>query len=403
MSEVQFSLKRKLSIFDKIYVDFYFTTYFPSLYESRDNYVELSELEFDAQMMVPITKNIGFLIDKNGKPFIINFNEKIGIRTYLFNDDNNDRVLQFYGNARLGGESLILTQKQKLYKMSKDYFLPKNLNSCNLKDSISLICFSLSIKKIYAGANHFIIWTSCNNLFSLGDNTYGQLGLDNKEQYIDIPTQILLPDRVKNCFVGDDSNFIILENNILLGFGWNHNYLFGWNRIKFEKGVKPHDETRIRKPIPIYFPHVANIKHITATSNASFILLDNGKIWSCGLSYDLGQKTNKYGELTAIKHKISHIEANTKAVYASVEGENSIYFWFSYYMKTWPGDTFKENRMPTYIKLDCKKFENKNIVLNINNVDQILSVYALDNDFWFKYWIMRHYFCKDLVNVIILK
>ena len=82
-----------------------------------------------------------------------------------------------------------------------------------------------SVKKIKNGFNHKLILCENNELYSSGNNEYGQCGINsvnNENKIIGFPKRVdffkNLPN-IKNIYCGNYVSFVLLENNDLYAFG----------------------------------------------------------------------------------------------------------------------------------------------------------------------------------------
>jgi len=80
------------------------------------------------------------------------------------------------------------------------------------------------IKKFKIGDNHNLILFENGDLFSFGNNKFGQCGFPNNEKKITIPKKINIPNqknKIKDIFCSEYTSYILLENNELYSFGYN--------------------------------------------------------------------------------------------------------------------------------------------------------------------------------------
>ena len=80
-----------------------------------------------------------------------------------------------------------------------------------------------SIKRIACGENHVICLDKNGNVFSFGDNTYGELGLGKGKDilsYTSTPQKVSLP-AIQNVYCTASSTICVSEDNELFSFGYN--------------------------------------------------------------------------------------------------------------------------------------------------------------------------------------
>eukprot|EP01091_Cochliopodium_minus_P012698 TRINITY_DN3908_c0_g1_i2.p1 TRINITY_DN3908_c0_g1~~TRINITY_DN3908_c0_g1_i2.p1 ORF type:complete len:202 (+),score=39.26 TRINITY_DN3908_c0_g1_i2:7-612(+) len=68
--------------------------------------------------------------------------------------------------------------------------------------------------------NHSFIYLETGELYALGDNTYGQLGINNVSAiYSCMTTMVMKDETIRLISVAQDHSFILKENGELIGFG----------------------------------------------------------------------------------------------------------------------------------------------------------------------------------------
>ena len=141
------------------------------------------------------------------------------------------------------------------------------------------------IKSVYYGEYHTLILKNDGTLWGCGRNTEGQLGLGdttNRKTFTEIITNA---DDIKSVYCGGYHTFILKNNGTLWGTGRNSSGQLGLgdgnNRTTF---------TEITT-------NVDDIKTINCGEYYTFILKNDGTLWSCGENdygqLGLGDKTSK--------------------------------------------------------------------------------------------------------------
>jgi len=145
------------------------------------------------------------------------------------------------------------------------------------------------IKKIKIGDSHNLILFENNDLFSLGNNEYGQCGLPNNEERILTPRKIDFfnkKNKIKDIFCSQFTSYILLENNELYSFG-NGGY----------GQCSDGEEDSYYTPQKIKIPEndIKNIKFFTSfKSNYCFVLINKNILYRFGYNFRniLGGGTN---------------------------------------------------------------------------------------------------------------
>lgn len=138
-----------------------------------------------------------------------------------------------------------------------------------------------NIKQISCGWSHTFILMKNDAIFSCGDNSSGQFGLD----FVETPQQfniIKRKENIKQISCGGRNTFILMENNDLFSCGCNYYGQLGTGQDKNDIRTKFQKVPRAEKM-------EGNIKQISCGGDHTFILMDNNDLFSCG--------SNEYGQL----------------------------------------------------------------------------------------------------------
>lgn len=135
----------------------------------------------------------------------------------VFKEEFNDLVCN---------QSIIvgITKNNEIYKKGNFKFEKNNI------DEFKLLKFPdtfYRVEKIEIGSNHCVFLMSNSEIYSMGDNYYGQLGLDNYHLPMISEPRKLNIFGIKSITVYKDSNFAIDKNNKL--FAWGANRYLGIN------------------------------------------------------------------------------------------------------------------------------------------------------------------------------
>ena len=147
------------------------------------------------------------------------------------------------------------------------------------------------IISIKCGSFYTLLLTLEGNIYSLGDNYFGQLGLNSNDiKMTNIPTLIANIPEIKRIECGSDHSVCIDVNN--------HLWLFGKNR--FGNLGLGDDENRYK---PIKHPTLSSIMDISSGGSCIFIKTLDGKIYAFGRNNysQLGIKTSDKYQLTPIR------------------------------------------------------------------------------------------------------
>ena len=199
---------------------------------------------------IKFKKNLNF-ISKIKKKNIKNFDKIININ---FKYKNNKQRIEIFLNNFLkiklnnnqkkneykikcdligcgGYNSFIFGKKEnELFLSKKDHPKPLVLDKDNIIEKFKLN-FS-RIKKISIGGYHILILFENNDLFSIGENVYGQCGINNENnenKNILVPKKIKFSDflkidknkKIKDIYCNQYSSYILLDNE-LFSFGSNN-------------------------------------------------------------------------------------------------------------------------------------------------------------------------------------
>lgn len=123
-------------------------------------------------------------------------------------------------------QSIIIgkTKNNEIYKKGNFKFEKNNNEEFKL---LKFVMTFSSVNTIEIGTNHCLFLMNNNELYSVGDNYYGQLGLDNYHIPMTSEPKKISIMGIKSITVYKDSNFAIDKNNRL--FAWGANRYLGIN------------------------------------------------------------------------------------------------------------------------------------------------------------------------------
>jgi len=199
--------------------------------------------------------------------------------------DKNDRyiptliqnliqIIQVSGGS---SHSLVLTNNYQIYAFGDNVYGQLGLG-CSYEKNIvipRLINGFNDIIDISAGADHSLFLTETGQIYSCGDNEYGNLGLGNKDN-TDIPT--LVPDlyNIISISAGNSYSLVLMNNGQVYAFGSNYCGELGLGICKDISS-------------PRLIKELVNIINISAKNNHSLALTNNGQIYAFG--------NNEFGQL----------------------------------------------------------------------------------------------------------
>ena len=134
-----------------------------------------------------------------------------------------------------------------------------------------------NIKEIYCGQNHTFILKNDNTLWSCGWNEYGQLGLGDIADRKIFTKVTTNADNIKQVYCGYSHTFILKNDGTLWSTGWNSDGRLGLG------------DTSTRYTFTQVTTNVDDIKEIYCGGGNTFILKNDGTLWGCG--------SNSYGQL----------------------------------------------------------------------------------------------------------
>jgi alpha-tubulin suppressor-like RCC1 family protein len=190
-----------------------------------------------------------------------------------------------------GRHSLILTEDGRVfsYGCSLDGRLgigniPFNIHSPALVNSL----LNYRVEYISTGFWHNIVGTSCGKIFSWGNNDEGKLGLNNTESsFVPIEIYSLRGTFIKQATGGAWHSLLLSTEGRI--FSWGSNY---WGQLGLDNQSSRKDR---HVPTEIEFFRNLKVKEISAGSNFSFCLLENGDVysWGCGSNSKIGHESEE--------------------------------------------------------------------------------------------------------------
>jgi alpha-tubulin suppressor-like RCC1 family protein len=198
--------------------------------------------------------------------------------------------------------SLLLLENGDVYSfgLNSDGQLGHGYDDYRLLKPKKITSFS-NARAIAAGTYHTLVLLENGDVYSFGDNSYGQLGLDDKfSQYL--PEKITALQNVMAITAGECHTLVLLENGDV--------YSFGDNR----KGQLGHGDEFRSYWLPEKITTLRNAMAITAGSFHTLVLLENGDVYSFGHNSN-GQLGHGDEDNRSLPTKITSL-SNAKAIAA---------------------------------------------------------------------------------------
>ncbi|KAJ5073674.1 regulator of chromosome condensation [Anaeramoeba ignava] len=220
------------------------------------------------------------------------------------NENENEKQIKQISTVTVGFQNeAILTKEGNVFAKGED------INPNNPKEFINISSLiedldDIIIKDVVSGIFSIYLLTSNQNVYGIGDNSYGQLGLDS-ETLKKTEKPILMMKNVSKIFSGNFSHRVFLLNSN------QELFVCGLNRFgQLGLGESSKEETEIQKLTKIQNIPKGKIIDIQCGNYHSIMLIENEdenenpkrKLYSCGdyLYNGLGKDEDTY-EFTEIK------------------------------------------------------------------------------------------------------
>ena len=142
-----------------------------------------------------------------------------------------------------------------------------------------------NIKSVYCGYDYTIILKNDGTLWGCGNNNYSKLGLgdtNNRTTFTKITTNT---DDIKSVYCGNSHTIILKNDGTLWGCGQNSSGQLGL------------EDTNVKTVFTIIDSNPGNIKSICCGDAHTLILQNDGTLWGCGRNAEgqlgLGDKTGR--------------------------------------------------------------------------------------------------------------
>ena len=215
---------------------------------------------------------------------------------------NTDDVKSFYCG---GYHNLILKNDDTLWGCGYNGHGQLGLGDTNSRTTFTQIITNAdNIKQVYCGNYYTIILENDGTLWGCGDNSYGQLGLGDTNNRITFTQITTNTDDIKEIYCGAYHTFILKNDGTLWSCGGNNYGQLGLG------------DTTNRTTFTQVTTNADNVKSVYCGYYHTFILKNDGTLWSCGF--------NDYGSLglgdTGYRTTFTQVTTNAddiKEVYCS--------------------------------------------------------------------------------------
>jgi alpha-tubulin suppressor-like RCC1 family protein len=263
--------------------------------------------------------------------------------------------------------SIILNENNELYVCGSNRYGQLGLGDFQDRYIYTKSYHNLGqIKNIYCGGFHNIILNENNEIFVIGNNSYGQLGLgdyDNREVHTKLEHNL---GKIKNIYCGGYHNIILNDNNEV--------FVCGGNSVG-QLGLGDYNKRNIYTKLEHNF---GKIKNIYCGSHNNIILNENNELYVCGYNcygqLGLGDFQDRY-IYTKLEHNLGKIKNICCGDFHNIilnENDEVYVCGHNEFGQLGLGDNYNRN---TYTKLEhnigkIKNIycgDNHNIILNDNN------------------------------------
>ena len=290
--------------------------------------------------------------------------------------DTNDRNIftQITTNVKLAccgvNHAIILKNDGTLWTCGGNQFGQLGLGDTSNRNTLTQITANANdVKSIYCGWRYTLILKNDGTLWGCGQNGTGALGLGdytNRDTFTQITTNV---DNIKSVYCGGFTTFILKNDGTLWGSGYNSHG---------ELGV---GDTSNRNTFTQITANAGDIKSISCGSNHTFILKNDGTLWGCGLN-DHGQLGSGDRTNRTTFTKITTNTNNTKLVHCG----NDYTFILKNDGTLWScgNDTYNQLALGNYgdVRIFTQVTKNvdniKSFNNNYNNISNTTKTYDLN-------------------------
>ena len=188
---------------------------------------------------------------------------------------NSGNIKEIY----LGGEhTIILKNDGTLWGCGRNIEGQLGVGDTNYRSIFKQITVNTdNIKSVYCGYNYTLILKNDDTLWGCGDNTYGQLGLEDRSSRTTFTKITANADNIKSVYCGAEQTFILKNDGTLWSCGYNGYGQLGLGDVTYRSTFKQ------------ITTNANNIKSIYCGYYYILIVKNDDTLWGCG--------DNRFGQL----------------------------------------------------------------------------------------------------------
>jgi alpha-tubulin suppressor-like RCC1 family protein len=254
-----------------------FTLYGNEKYLYKTDVLMINRFECDTIKILTVCNkhHNTFILDEGGNVWIEDRNNKI---PHIFLTDRRIQKISCGNNHFVVG-----TLDQEIYGMGDNFDGQLGLGMVKKVECLQYILKCEGIKMMTCGRAHTIICKSSNECISFGCNMFGQLGLgDTNNRYYPYNLNLFGSYEIEDIQCGNDNTIIYTKSGELFTFGMN---------VGGESGLSK----SILQTVPKLCMKDVKIKQICCGNNHTLILMKCGELWGFG--------SNLFGQLGLDYHR----------------------------------------------------------------------------------------------------
>ena len=186
-------------------------------------------------------------------------------------------VIQFYNGIC---STFALTSDNKVYGWGSNHLGQLGLKIVNQTKLYKPVLIEdlndINIKQISCGSGHTLVLTSDGMVYGWGRNTYGQIGCGKElGKKISVIVKLELLPKIKSIHCSFNKSFVLTDNGMVYSWGLNKYCYLGHELKQNECVFKPK-----------LIINLQNITSIRSSSTNTYFLLNECEIYFCGLYYN---------------------------------------------------------------------------------------------------------------------